>query len=153
MKMTSYGYVCKQFYFRGSPKTSSEEQKQNIQKQFNPHYIFVEEDSSKERKAFNILLSQLKKGDRVLIWNMSNFIDEERKDQGLLDVLSRVQLVHDKGAHILFMRSDCRTDTALGRLAMTTLLANEQYNFDIEPKEKESSCCSSTSVDSEKSHC
>lgn len=150
--MKSYGYVCEQYYFRGSPKTNIEEQKQIIQNRFAPFYIFEETTNySKERKAFDILLSQLKNGDTVFIWNMSNFINSERKDQGLLDVLNRVQMIHDKGAHVHFIKSDCRTDTALGRLAMVTLLANEQYNFDIEPKE--SSCCSTTSVNSEKSHC
>jgi hypothetical protein len=83
-----------------------------------------------KREAFELVLKNIGKGDVVVIWSWTNFIDSDRKTWATFDVMARVALIHQLGASVMFVNENIETRTAAGRLTLSSLVAAEQYNFD-----------------------
>jgi DNA invertase Pin-like site-specific DNA recombinase len=83
-----------------------------------------------KRATFEMVLTNLKKGDVVVIWSWMNLIDFDRKTWATFDVLARVALIHQLGASVMFVNENIETRTAAGRLTLSSLISAEQYNFD-----------------------
>ena len=84
-----------------------------------------------KREAFTLLLKNLEKGDLVVIWSWTNLVDPDRKSWASFDVLARLALIHKVGASVMFVLEGIETRTPSGRLSLQTLLAAEQYSFDL----------------------
>jgi hypothetical protein len=82
------------------------------------------------RQAFDLVLKNIGKGDLVVIWSWTNFIDSDRKTWATFDVMARVALIHQLGASVMFVNENIETRTAAGRLTLSSLVAAEQYNYD-----------------------
>lgn len=83
-----------------------------------------------KRQAFELILKNIEKGDLVVIWSWMNLIDTDRRTWATFDVMARIASIHRLGASIMFVNENIETRTAAGRLALQTLVAAEQYNFD-----------------------
>jgi DNA invertase Pin-like site-specific DNA recombinase len=142
-----YAYLAK----HSSSEISTEDQKKILQAKAQFRYVFNEEDAqnkTNERLAFNLMLNQLKAGDRVYIYSPHCLVEQDRKDSLLLDVINRLGSIHFRKASVYFVDLEIDTATPIGRLALTNLLASTQYTYDITIPKQVDCCCSKTSPSS-----
>lgn len=100
-----------------------------------------EDELLAKRKALVLALAALRKGDVLVVYSTGNFLSgqETRRHLASRDILNLVDLVHDQGASVYFLKEKLNTETASGRFNLQVLLASQQYHSDIQAEQESSS--------------
>jgi DNA invertase Pin-like site-specific DNA recombinase len=96
-----------------------------------------EDELLAKRKALVLALAALRKGDVLVVYSTGNFLSGQatRRHRASRDVLSLVDIVHDLGASVYFLKEKLATATASGRMNLQIQLAAQQYHSDIGAEE------------------
>jgi len=101
--------------------------------------FFIDEESpskdksgvSSKRPAFDLMVSQLEKGNTVVMWSWECLINRSRPEWASFDVLDALRKIREKGCSVFFTREEICTSTAAGRLQLATILNMAQYQRDF----------------------
>lgn len=113
-------------------------------------YIFNEEESQEiiQRNAFQLLLNHLKPNDKVYVYTYWCLSNEDRLSFVLLDVVTRIAAIHEKGASVLLIDNHIDTSNPQGRFNLSTLVATSQYLYEIKKEESKTNSSSECSCSS-----
>lgn len=125
----------------------TELQRKALKDKANFNYTFNEEESQNEpskRTAFQLLLNHLKSGDKVYVHTLWCLVNENRESHVLIDIITRMTAIHEKGASLFLVDNQIDTSTPQGRLNLVTIVSTAQYIADLKPVEAKN-CSSSNS--------
>lgn len=145
LKMSNYAYL---FPLSTIP---TELQRKALKAKANFNYIFNEEESENEankRTGFNLLLNHLKTGDKVYVHTLWCLVNENKESQVLIDIITRMTAIHEKGASLYLVDNQIDTGTPQGRLNLVTIVSTAQYIADLKQIEIKNSSSSNSSCSS-----
>lgn len=85
--------------------------------------VFVEKISgaSKRRPALELCMKAMRGGDTLVVWRL------DRLGRNLLDLLNKMQALHERGIHFRSLTESIDTSTAAGRLIMHVVGAIAEF--------------------------
>lgn len=113
----------------GYARVSTVEQRLDLQRDalvragVSPVDIFVEQVSgaSKRRPSLDRCMKALRPGDTLVVWRL------DRLGRNLLDLLTKMQSLHERGVHFRSLTESIDTGTAAGRLIMHVVGAIAEF--------------------------
>ena len=115
----------------GYARVSTQDQKLNIQtdelKKFGCEKIFKEKVSgkNKERPELEKMISQLRKGDKVVVWKL------DRLGRSLKDLIDLVSSFKEKGVQFVSIKDSIDTGTPTGRFTFNIFASLAEFEREI----------------------